>query len=206
MRRSLALILPFGLALQSLATPAAAQTTGVAKFEIGALPVGVVIFTDGDGDAPGFANYALAGTFTFNVSKFIGIEGEFGGTVGVTQDLDFATGTVSGKPPSQISYSGNVVYHIGGVDRTLVPYVIGGAGGLRNFARAVVGVPEDTDLFVLNVGGGVKVRVSDRWGVRADYRFLTALSADGAPPFFGGSGNDRFGHRLAGGLTFDFGR
>ena len=54
---------------------------GAGRFEIGAFPGGGMFFTKtSNGNEPEFGNYALGGSFTFNVNRWIGIEGEGGGT------------------------------------------------------------------------------------------------------------------------------
>lgn len=181
-----------------------AQSTNTPRVEIGILPAGGTVFTEGDSGAPSFGTYALAGSVTINASRFVGIEGEVGGNLGIEQDLDFLTGTRSTKPPHMLSYTGNLVFYPGGRDRRAVPYVTGGAGGLTLFERAEVGVPENTTLFAGNVGGGLKIDISDRWGIRADYRFVAVASKDDAPAFFGIE--TRYGHRVAGGILINLAR
>jgi opacity protein-like surface antigen len=191
-------------ALAAVPSTAAAQTADVPRIEVSALPGGVVAFTEGDSGAPSFVNYALVGAVAFNINRYVGVEGEFGGSFGFDQDLDFATGTVSGKPPHQLTYSGNLIVHVAGIDRRVAPYVAGGAGGMTVLERADVGVSDSTNLFVANAGGGVKFRLTDRLGFRADDRFLAAVSQDDGPAFFGIE--DRYGHRVTAGVVFSFPR
>jgi hypothetical protein len=54
------------------------------------------------------------------------------------------------------------------------------------------------------VGGGVKWYANNRWGLRADYRFISVQSTDTAPAFFGQ--NLRYGHRVYGGVIINAGR
>jgi opacity protein-like surface antigen len=182
-----------------------AQATDVPRVEIGILPAGATFFTSGDSGAPSFGTYALAGSVTVNINRFVGVEGEVGGNLGIEQDLEFTTGTQSMKPPHILSYTGSVVVSPGGRDRRVAPYIAGGIGGLTLFERAEVGVPENTTLFAGNVGGGVKIDVSDRWGFRADYRFIPVASKDDAPAFFGRD-ETRYGHRIAGGILINLAR
>jgi hypothetical protein len=67
--------------------PVSAQPSEPPRFEISILPGVVLYFTESDTE-PDFGSYALAAAFTANVSRFVGIEGEFG----VDQDLDLAGG------------------------------------------------------------------------------------------------------------------
>lgn len=182
-----------------------AQSIDVPRVEIGVLPAGATFFRSGDSGAPSFETYALAGSVTVNANRFVGVEAEVGGNLGIEQDLEFATGTRSTKPPHMLSYTGSVVVSPGGRDRRAVPYIAGGVGGLTLFERAEVGILENTTLFAGNVGGGVKIDVSDRWGVRADYRFIAVGSKDDAPPFFG-KDETRYGHRIVGGILINVAR
>jgi opacity protein-like surface antigen len=191
------------LGIVSIGSSADAQSAATPRFEVSALLGGATFFTEGDNKQPSFVNYALVGSATFNVNRFVGVEGEFGGNIGFDQDLDFPAGTSSVKPPHMVSYSGNVIAHLGGRDRRVVPYVTGGIGGLTVLDRLEVGVPDNTTLLTGNVGGGVKANVGQHWGVRADYRFTAVRSMDDAPVFFGIE--NRYGHRIAGGLVFTFG-
>src|SRR6185295_337003 len=68
------------------AASAYAQERGVGagRIEIGAFPGGGMFFTKtSNGNEPAFGNYALGGSFTVNANKFVGFEGEGGGTLGV---------------------------------------------------------------------------------------------------------------------------
>ncbi|MCC7241513.1 MAG: outer membrane beta-barrel protein [Acidobacteria bacterium] len=179
-----------------------AQSTETPRVEIGIFPGGTTYFTQGDSGAPSFATYTLVGSVTFNVNRYVGVEGEVGGNIGIDQALDFPTGSRDAKPPHMASYGGNVVVYPGGRDRRGVPYVTGGAGGLTLFDRADLGVTDNTTLFAGNVGGGVKFDVNRRWGVRADYRFVAVASKNDAPGFFGIE--NRYGHRITGGVVLNF--
>jgi hypothetical protein len=39
---------------------------------------------------PSFGNYDVGGAVAVNVNRYVGIEGEVGGAVGISQDLKFA--------------------------------------------------------------------------------------------------------------------
>ena len=184
-----------------MAGSASAQSAGTPRVEIGILPGGATIFTEGDSGAPSFGTYALAGSVTVNANRFVGIEGEVGGNIGIDQDLEFTGGTVQAQPPHMLSYSANLVLYLRGRDSGAVPYVTGGVGGLTLFEQRELGVLENTTLFAGNVGGGVKVDLGDRWGIRADYRFIPVASKDDAPAFFGSE--TRYGHRIAAGVVIN---
>src|SRR5215510_15433308 len=78
------------------ATSAFGQERGIGagRIEIGAFPGGGMFFTKTtNGNEPAFGNYSLGGTFAVNLNRWIGIEGEGGGTIGVHQAFDFANTT-----------------------------------------------------------------------------------------------------------------
>jgi hypothetical protein len=63
---------------------------GAGRAEITFIPAGAVLFTENsDVSAPSFGNYQLGGAVPYNVNRFLGIEGEVGSSVGVSQSLDF---------------------------------------------------------------------------------------------------------------------
>lgn len=82
-----------------------------------------------------------------------------------------------------------------------MPYATGGVGGLTLFERSKLDVNDTTTFLTGNVGGGVKYYLSDRWGVRGDYRFFAVRSQDDAPAFFGRE--TRYGHRVYGGIVLN---
>jgi opacity protein-like surface antigen len=202
MRKVAAALLVIGSALLMGGT-AFAQGSAP-RLEIGVMPAGVTFFSEADNGEPSFKSYALVGTVTVNASRFIGVEGEVGGSVGIEQDLDLRAGRVSAQPPHMLTYMGNVLIYPGGRDHRAAPYVAAGAGGITLFQRAEVAVPDNTTLFAGSVGGGVKVDVTDGIGIRVDYRFMPVASKNDAPVFFGRE--TRYGHRVAAGLTINVGR
>ena len=164
------------------------------------IPGGATFFTEGkDTHGPSFGNYGLGGAVAVNFNRFVGVEGEVAGSLGITQDLDFATGTSNLRTPNFINYSGNVV--VSAANRSsLVPYVTGGVGGLSLFEKPSLGVIGTNTFFTSNVGGGVNW-YAGRWGLRGDYRFTAVKSKDDAPAFFGQE--TRYGHRLYGGVLLN---
>jgi hypothetical protein len=186
------------LAAMATAVPAAAQSVDVTL-----IPAGGTFFTQGkDTKAPSFGTYGVGAAVAVRFNRYVGIEGEVTGGLGVTQDLEFTTGTERLKSPSLLNYSGNVVFSEanGG---SIVPYVTGGVGGLTLFDEASLGIPDRTTFLTGNIGGGV-AWVNGRWGLRADYRFLIVRSKDDAPSFFGQE--TRYGNRVYGGLLINVGR
>jgi hypothetical protein len=185
------------------ANSAQAQTReavpGPGTVEVTIIPGGATFFTEAtDTDGPSFGNYDLGGSVTYNVNRYVGVEGEVSGLLGVSQTLDFAAGAVDVTTPHFLNYSGNVIVSPG--RGSLVPYATAGIGGLSLFEKAEVGVSDTSTFLTTNVGGGVKW-YAGRWGLRGDYRFIAVQSQDDAPAFFGQE--TRYGHRVYGGLILN---
>lgn len=168
--------------------------------EVTIIPGGATFFTEGkDTQGPSFGNYDLGGGVAVNFSRFVGVEGEVSGVLGIEQSLDFAGVTSDFKTPHFLNYSGNVVIN-GANHSSVVPYATAGIGGLSLFERADLGVNDTSTFFTSNVGGGIKW-YSGRWGLRGDYRFIAVQSKDNAPAFFGQE--TRYGHRVYGGVILN---
>jgi hypothetical protein len=115
--------------------------------------------------------------------------------------------TGAGVPPT-LTYSGNLVFSPAGSDRSMVPYVTGGIGGLTMFTRAVVtplGVTDTVTFLTGNVGGGLKWFATEHVGLRGDYRLVAVRSSDDSPAFFARD-DVRYGHRIYGGIVLTGGR
>jgi hypothetical protein len=168
------------------------------------IPGGATFFTEGkDTKGPKFGNYGLGAGVEVNFNRYIGVEGEVTGALGVTQDLDLIGGS-SVKTPNLLNFSGNLVVSAAN-HSSVVPYVTGGVGGLTLFDTAILGVNQTETFLSGNVGGGVKwFSGRGRWGLRADYRFTAVRSKDDAPGFFGQE--TRYGHRVYGGVLINAGR
>jgi hypothetical protein len=176
-------------------------TPGPGTVEVTVIPGGGTFFTSGD-KGPSFGSYNLGGALTYNVNRIVGIEGEVGGTLGISQDLQFRGSSISKtRTPDQLNYTANLVISAP-THASTVPYVTGGIGGLSMFERAAFGVNGTTTLLTGNVGGGVKwYAPSGRWGLRGDYRFVTVRSDASAPAFFGQE--TRYGHRVYGAVIIN---
>jgi outer membrane protein with beta-barrel domain len=193
----------------ALAATATAQERGVGpgRVEIGAFPGGGMFFTKTtNGNEPAFGNYALGGTFAVNLNRWIGIEGEGGGTIGVHQTFDFANSTYTDqRTPHTWMYQGSVVVNPAGNNRSLVPYAIGGFGGVTLSPRGdgkALGIEDYKTFLAGNLGGGLKWFSTNHIGFRGDYRFFMVKKNDTAPLFFGNE--TRYGHRVQGGMVFTF--
>jgi len=200
MRRSIASLI---IALSFVATERAyAQENppGPGKAEVTISPGGWTFFRP-KGSQPNFGNYTLAGSFAYNFSRLLGVEGDVGGAFGVTQNLNMFDGfTLNEKTPNMLSYVGNVVVNLPG--HAVVPYATGGVGGLTLYQRELLGIFNSDTFLTGNVGGGVKwYAPGGRWGVRGDYRFQAIRSKDDAPEFFGQE--TTYGHRVYGGIILN---
>jgi hypothetical protein len=167
------------------------------------IPGGGTFFTEGkDTKGPSFGNYDLGAGVEVHFNRYVGVEGEVSGSLGVTQDLQFSGATSNLKTPNLVNYSGNLV--VSAANRSsVVPYVIGGVGGLSLLDEASLGINSTETFLTGNVGGGVKW-FNGRWGLRGDYRFIGVRSKDDAPSFFGQE--TRYGHRVYGGVLINAGR
>ena len=177
------------------AVPVFAQdgAAGPGKVEVTLIPAGGTFFTS-KGSNPDFGNYTYGGALAANLSRFVGLEAEIGGTAGVAQDLRLGGATSKLKTPNTLNYTGNVVVQAptGG---SIVPFVTGGVGGVTMFQREELGIADNETFLTGNIGGGVKwYAPHGRWGLRGDYRFIAVKSKDDAPAFFGR--DTRYGHRV----------
>jgi outer membrane protein with beta-barrel domain len=195
--------------LFAFAVSASAQERGLGpgRVEIGAFPGGGMFFTKtSNGNEPEFGNYALGGSFTFNLNRWVGFEGEGGGTIGVHQSFDFANATYTDqRSPNTWMYQGNVVVNPIGNDRSLFPYVTGGLGGTTLCPCAdaeELGINTYETFLTGNMGAGVKWFSTNHVGFRGDYRFFIVRKSETAPQFFGNE--TRYGHRVQGGMVFTF--
>ena len=179
------------------------STAGPGPVVVTIIPGGATFFTEGKNTkGPSFGNYDLGAGVTVNVNRFVGVEGEVSGALGVAQDLTLTGGTSNLKTPNLLNYSGNLV--VSAPNKTsVVPYVTGGIGGLSLFERQELGVNGTETFLTSNVGGGVNW-YAGRWGLRGDYRFIAIKSKNDAPAFFGQE--TRYGHRVYGGLLLNLGR
>jgi hypothetical protein len=174
--------------------------SGAGRVEVSIIPAGGVFFTERtETSEPSFGNYDLGGAVAVNFNRYVGVEGEVSGALGISQDLRFGGQTSSLKTPDILNYSGNLV--VSAANRSsVVPYVTGGVGGLSLFEKAGLGI-NDTETFLTgNVGAGVKW-YAGRWGLRGDYRFIGVQSKDDAPSFFGR--DTRYGHRVYGAVVLN---
>jgi hypothetical protein len=164
------------------------------------IPGGATFFTEGkETKGPSFGNYGLGAGVEVNFNRYVGVEGEVSGALGITQDLRFSGITSNLRTPNLLNYSGNLV--VSAANHTsVVPYVTGGIGGLTLFDKPTLGINDATTFLTGNVGAGVKW-FNGRWGLRGDYRFIGVRSKSDAPDFFGQE--TRYGHRVYGGVLIN---
>ena len=170
---------------------------GPGVVEVTIIPGGGTFFTEGKNtQGPSFGNYGLGAGVSVNFNRYVGVEGEVSGALGLIQDLQFGGLTSNTRTPNLLNYTGNVVVSLANRS-SVTPYVTGGAGGLSLFQKQTLGINDTTTFLTGNVGAGVKW-YSGRWGLRGDYRFVAVQSKDDAPVFFGQE--TRYGHRVYGGV------
>jgi hypothetical protein len=188
------------------ATPAYAQdaAAGPGRVVITVIPAGATFFTEADQnpDSGSFGNYDLGGAVAVNFNRYVGVEGELSGSLGVSQLIERGSSTFDGRSPNRLNYSGNLVLSAP-TKTSIVPYLTGGVGGLTMFERSGLVSGEAQTFFTGNVGAGVSW-YAGRWGLRGDYRFIAVQSKDDASPFFGRE--ERFGHRIYAGVLLNVAR
>src|SRR4051812_48105061 len=98
---------------QALAQPPE-PSSGPGRVEASIIPGGGIFFTEGkDSHSPSFGNYDLGGSVTVNVNRYVGVEGEISGGLGVSQSLDFSNVSLPDtKTPHLLNYSGNLIVHL----------------------------------------------------------------------------------------------
>src|SRR5204863_8375261 len=127
-------VLTIGLSVAGAGLARAQETTpGPGTLEVTLVPGGGTFFTS-SANEPAFGNYNLGAALTYNVNRIVGFEGDFGGSLGISQDLQFGGFTANQKGPNQLIYSGNVVISAP-THSSFVPYAAGGIGGLTNLQK-----------------------------------------------------------------------
>ena len=165
------------------------------------IPGGATFLTEGkNSSGPSFGNYDLGAAVVGNFNRYVGVEGEITGALGISQTLNGFTADV--RTPHLLNYTGNLVVSIPN-GSAVTPYVTGGVGGLSLFQKEDLGIGTTDTFLTGNAGAGVKW-YAGRWGLRFDYRFIAVRAKDDAPNFFGQE--TRYAHRLYGGVLLNIGR
>ena len=122
------------------------------------IPGGGTFFTEGkDTNGPSFGNYDLGAGVTVNINRYVGIEGEVSGALGVSQNLQIGGEHVEpqvARPAELQRQPGDLGCRI---SSSVVPYVTGGVGGLSMFEKASLGINGTETFLTGNVGGGLDV-------------------------------------------------
>ncbi|MCU1386179.1 MAG: hypothetical protein JWL71_4876 [Acidobacteria bacterium] len=173
---------------------------GPGTVEVTLIPGGATFFTNTN-NGSSFGNYNVGAGLTYNVNRIVGIEGEFGSSIGISQNLTDGGFRGTQKTPNTLTYAGNVVLSAP-THSSIVPYVTGGIGALTLLQTASLGINTTESFLTGNVGGGLKwYAPNGRWGLRGDYRFMATQSKDTAPAFFGQ--DTRYGHRVYGAVIIN---
>lgn len=193
-------VITLGASAPTFAQTREASSSGPGVVEITIIPGGGTFFTEGKNtQGPSFGNYDLGGSVTLNFNRWVGVEGEVSGALGISQSLEVGGATQTDiKTPHLLNYSGNVI--VNAAKGSVVPYATGGIGALSLLERSGLGINDAETFLTSNVGGGVKW-YSGRWGLRGDYRFIAVQANDNAPAFFGPE--TRYGHRVYGGVILN---
>jgi hypothetical protein len=175
-------------------------TPGPGVVEVTIVPGGVGFITSKNGE-PSFGNYGFGFATTYNINRFVGVEGELAALISTSSDLQFGDLNNHTKAPNFLNYNVNGIVTAARFGPAAL-YAAGGIGGLTMFERVGLGVADDHTFLVGNVGGGVKwYAPNSRWGLRGDYRFLMTKSSDSSPAFFGQ--DTRYAHKLYAGLILN---
>ena len=182
----------------------AAQDTNAPRpgfVEVTYMPVGAGFVPAKGKNAPSFGNYGFGTGVTFNVNRYLGVEGEVSTMIATGSDLQFGDINSHSKAPNMLSYTASALVTPWTFKR-FAPYGAVGLGGLTMFARPALGVNDDETFLAGNFGGGVKwYAPNNRWGLRADYRMGVVRSKDDAPAFFGA--DTRYIHRVYGAVVIN---
>ena len=194
------------VAAVAAATPVFAQDAapGPGKVVITIIPGGATFFTEAEDNPRGssFGNYELGGSVAVNFNRYVGVEGEVSGGIGVSQTMQVGAFELDEKSPNLLNYSANLV--VSAPNRSsVVPYLTGGVGGLTMFERRTLTVDDAETFLTGNLGGGIAWHAG-RWGLRGDYRFIAVHSKDNASSFFGQE--ERYGHRVYAGVLLNIGQ
>ena len=193
MSRKIATFVIVGVLFMIGSAHAQESDPGPGLVEVTYMPAGAAFFTS-KGNAPSFGNYGFGTAVTFNINRYVGVEGELGTMIATTSSLQFGDLNHNSKSPNMLSYQANLVVSPW-TGHPVVPYVTGGVGGLTMFERPELGITNDETFLTGNIGGGVKwYAPNNRWGLRGDYRFGVTESRDDAPAFFGR--DTRYVHRV----------
>jgi opacity protein-like surface antigen len=194
-KQTFALTALLGLALASLTTNARAQNEPSGSRTEIAVSGGVHVLNKNDTALPDqFINIPLVASIGYRLTPVVAVEGEFTWLIPVQQSVDLGAGSEQDrKTPDILAYQANVRANLP-LATTWSPYLVAGAGALTYLSNTdadrVPQLAESQTMFALNFGAGASYALTDRWGLRADFRELVAFPADDAAGFSDASGAD----------------
>ena len=101
MTRFIALAIAFSSLITATQASAQEAAAGPGPVVVTIIPGGGTFFTEGKNtQGPSFGNYGLGGSVALNFNRFVGVEGEVSGALGVAQDLTLGSGTANAKTPN----------------------------------------------------------------------------------------------------------
>lgn len=185
---------------------AAQEVPGAERIEIGSAIFGggMIFVPSADRSLDASRNYVLSAAVTTNLNPWIGLEGDIGVALGRSGAHKLYGVTSNQRTPNVLMYSGNVILNPFRSDRSVVPYVSGGIGGLRTFdaiETSTYGLPSSRSYLTGSVGGGVRWFPIRHTGFRADYRFI---GIDNDAPAAAARRIVRSAHRVYGALVLTF--
>src|SRR5258708_23960033 len=83
-------------------------SAGPGVVEVTVIPAGAAFVASKNG-SPSFGNYGFGTAVTYNINSLIGVEGEFGGMIATTSDLQFGDLNHHIKAPDMLNYNVNTV-------------------------------------------------------------------------------------------------
>ena len=79
------------------------SSPGAGTVVVTIIPGGGTFFTEGkDSKGPSFGNYDIGAAVAVNFNRYVGIEGEVSGALGISQDLQFGGQTSKLKTPNAL--------------------------------------------------------------------------------------------------------
>jgi hypothetical protein len=111
MKRLMAVLL--AVASVSGATEVFAQDAapGPGAVVVTVIPGGAAFFTEAEDNTqgPSFGNYDVGGAVAVNLNRYLAVEGEVSGALGISQSMQLGTVAFDGRSPHILNYSGNLV-------------------------------------------------------------------------------------------------
>ena len=201
MSRRIAVLIVAALVAASGRAYAQETQSGPGKVEVTLIPGGGTFFLEKNG-GDSFGNYEVGGAAAYNFTRIVGVEGEIGGSIGLSQNLMLGGVMSDVTSPNMLTYTGNVVANVP-TRHSVVPYATAGVGGLTMYSKPELNLFTTETHFTGNVGGGVKwFAPNGRWGLRGDYRFIAVRAGSTGSDFFGVD-TTRYANRIYGAVIIN---